>query len=173
VSIPVLLSVIPFSIAHCTFLVARGRIPQLEKGHDGFIHNSLQFSTCRFRFYPTLPLSEIVYLNRKAIIQAIDPKDIEITMEVTREMVRRGQPVHACEPLEQSFFVTSWSGAWRELDFSPAVKHGEGQASLPKLQVLGESKVLGRPDRCEYTSQPTVFSQIVNMLICSLSNNHV
>lgn len=154
---PIFCCIASFFVVHWTRSLVRGRIPQLDKGHDGFIHNSLQFSGCRFRINPTTPLSEIVYLNRKAIVQALDPKDIDITLEVTREMVRRGQVVHVCEPLEQSFFVTSWSGAWRDLDFSPAVKQGQNQGSAPKLLLLGESKVLGGPDRCEYTCQHYLF----------------
>jgi hypothetical protein len=76
-----------------------------------------------------------------------------------REMVRRGQGTHICEPFERSFFVTNWSAAWKGLDFGPAVKAGENEASAVKLLVLGESKILDGPDRCKETSARHTFHE--------------
>lgn len=130
----------------------RGRLPQLQQDRHAFIHNSLQISTVRLRIDKSTPLSEIAYQNRKAIIQAADPKDIEISLAVTREMVRRGQPTHICEPFEKSYFVTNWTAAWKGLDFSPAIreqkKGGSSEADL-KLFVLGDCHVEGGPQRCK------------------------
>jgi hypothetical protein len=115
----------------------------------------LHYSTSRFRIDPSTPVSEIAYQNRKAIIEALDEKDIATNIAVVSEMVRRGQIVHVCEPFERSFFVTNWTAAWKGLDFSPAIKEpepNENGTSAPKLFVLGESKIIGGPDRCKQLS---------------------
>jgi hypothetical protein len=133
----------------------RGRVPQLDQDRNAFIHNSIHYGTSRFRIDPSTPLSELAYQNRLAIIQAVDQKDIEIGLTVSREMVRRKQALHICEPLETSFNVTSWTAAWRELDFSAAIKRQdtvEAEQSALKFLVLGEAKELASPSRCKYSS---------------------
>lgn len=130
----------------------RGRIPKLDGDRNAFIHNALHYSTSRFPVDPSTPLSEIAYQNRKAIIESLDEKDISTNIAVVHEMVRRRQPVHVCELFERSFFVTNWTAAWKGLDFSPAIKEPEHVAngiSNLKLFILGESKVVGGPDRCK------------------------
>ena len=132
----------------------RRRVPKLEgDAADSFIHNSMHYSTARFKMDPSTPVSQIAYENRRAIKQALDPKDIVIGMTVVREMVRRGQVNMTREPFERSLHVTNWTAAWRSLDFSPVVKGQEKvqEASRrPKLLVLGEAKVSRRPvGRCE------------------------
>ncbi|TAQ86634.1 hypothetical protein B7494_g5046 [Chlorociboria aeruginascens] len=128
----------------------RGRFPQLERNYDAFIHNSLHYGTARFRDKPSVPLSEIAYLNRQAIIQALDPKDVEIGIAVTREMVRRKQPIHTCEPFEKSMNITNWCAAWKGLDFSGAIKAQEKERperNELKMLVLGDSKEFSAPSR--------------------------
>ena len=69
-------------------------------------------------------------------------------------MVRRGQSTHICNPFEKSYFVTNWTAAWKGLDFSPALKEqkmGDAGTDL-KLFVLGESHVLGGPQKCKWIS---------------------
>lgn len=110
---------------------------------------------------PSTPLSELAYQNRLAHNSALDKKYIDISLVVTREMVRRGQGSHVCEPFDHSFHFTSWNAAWRGLDFSPALKEpveGGGDRTLPKLFVMGLGKVEGGPDRCKRlsTSYPLV-----------------
>ena len=46
---------------------------------------------------------------------------MEIGQIVMREQVKRRQPGHICEPFERSFHVTSWTAAWKGLDFSSAL----------------------------------------------------
>jgi hypothetical protein len=120
---------------------------------DAFIHNSLHCSTANFKMEPSTPVAEIAYQNRLALKQALDPKDIEISMSVVREMVRRGQNIFTCEPLERSYHVASWTSAWRPLDFTSVVK-GQGKVKegsrRPKLLVLGEGRLSTRGvGRCE------------------------
>lgn len=147
----------------------RGRVPQLDRDRNGFIHNGLHYSTARFRIDSSTPLSEIAYLNRLAIIQALDQKEIEIGMAVTREMVRRRQRIHICEPFERSFSVTNWSAAWKGLDFSTAIKgdeNGKSERTALKMVVLGDSKELGMPGRCKWTLFISP-SREINTSLCS------
>ncbi|KAJ9132457.1 Chloramphenicol acetyltransferase-like domain protein [Pleurostoma richardsiae] len=134
----------------------RGRIPQLSDPatRQAFVHNSLHYATARFRFGPSTPVSEIAYRNRQAIKQALDQKDIELGLTVIREMVRRGQPIHICEPFERSFNVTNWCPAWREVDFSAALEGGKKDAREGrelKLLVVGQGTELHTPSRYHST----------------------
>lgn len=71
-------------------------------------------------------------------------------MTVNREMVRRKQNTHICEPMERSYNITNWSAAWNGLDFSPAVQEQKKlQDKKLRLLVLGESKEVKSPDRCK------------------------
>lgn len=75
---------------------------------------------------------------------------MEIGAVVVREMVRRGQSMHTCEPWDTSYFVSNWCGLWRRLDFGSAVlgeKREPGAA--PNFLVLGRGNVPGGPLRCE------------------------
>ncbi|KFX93509.1 hypothetical protein V490_04807 [Pseudogymnoascus sp. VKM F-3557] len=146
----------------------RGRIPELDQNRDGFVHNALAYSTARFPMCRSTLLSEIVYHNRKAIIEAADPKDISIGVAITQEMVRRGQGTHIVRPFESSYFVTNWSAAWRGLDFSPAVKEDEKErdaSAALKAFVFGDSGVASNPQRFN----STVMSKTDEGYWCSFS----
>jgi hypothetical protein len=97
-------------------------------------------------------VAEIAYRNRLAITEALDPRDIEVGKAVRREMVRRGQGIHICEPFERSVNVSNWAAAWKGLDFRSAVRGqvaGETGRDPLHMLVLGESKVEGAPHRCK------------------------
>jgi hypothetical protein len=151
----------PFTDANPPLKV-RGRIPELDQNRDGFVHNALAYSTARFPMCRSTLLSEIVYHNRKAIIEAADPKDISIGVAITQEMVRRGQGTHIVRPFESSYFVTNWSAAWRGLDFSPAVKEDEKErdaSAALKAFVFGNSGVASNPQRCKNMRPPINLNQ--------------
>jgi hypothetical protein len=117
--------------------------------NDSFIHNSLHYATAHFRIDASTPVSEIAYQNRQAIKQALDEKDIDIGMSVTREMVRRGQSIHICEPFQRSYHISNWCGAWNGLDFSSTIKEGKERAAV-KLLVVGQGNKPGAPRRCKH-----------------------
>jgi hypothetical protein len=74
-------------------------------------------------------------------------------MAIYRELTRRCQSQHICEPLEKSYHVTNWSSAWRGLDFTPALEVSatkERQGKVPSVLVLGESMESSNPCRCEF-----------------------
>jgi hypothetical protein len=137
----------------------RGRHPDLPCGEsDGFIHNSLHYATAHFRIGASTPVSEIAYRNRQAINQALKEEDIEVGMSVTREMVRRGQPIHICEPFERFYSVSNWCGAWKGLDFRGAVALTDPEREERTLLdvdmlVVGQGNKPGAPRRCKYPKQ--------------------
>lgn len=141
----------PFSL---TSPAVRGRIPQLSAPErDGFIHNGMTYATARFRLEPSTPVSEIAYLNRKAVNESTKPEEVDITLAVMREMVRRGQVMHTCEPMEKSYSVTNWCGAWKGIDWSKAAKRGENEADESEkmdILILGQGGELKTPRRCKF-----------------------
>ncbi|CAK7211029.1 hypothetical protein SCUCBS95973_000991 [Sporothrix curviconia] len=110
----------------------RGRTPKLSGPEaGGFLHNAMAHSSSRFHLSKETPLHEIASQNRKGINEMLTPEGTEIHLAIVREMVRRKQTLHTCEPFEKSYSITSWSAAWKDVDFSPAVV---GYSSLEKTQ---------------------------------------
>ncbi|KAK0627357.1 hypothetical protein B0T14DRAFT_600591 [Immersiella caudata] len=133
----------------------RGRIPELSDPDavKGFIQNGLLYSTSRFRFHHGIPLGEIARGNRESIRRTLEPDTIDLYMAIQRELTRKCQGQHICEPLEKSYHVTNWSSAWRGLDFTPALESAakeERGGKVPKVVVLGEALELGLP--CRFSS---------------------
>jgi hypothetical protein len=131
----------------------RGRIPPLSSPDQraGYVHNGLVYATSRFPFQQFLTLGDIALMNRQAILRTLDPNLIDTLMAVAREVTRRRQKMHICEPLEKSYHVSNWSPAWRELDFSKALDAGAKEARGDKrlrLLVLGQGKESKFPYRC-------------------------
>ncbi|CAK7217752.1 hypothetical protein SBRCBS47491_003277 [Sporothrix bragantina] len=110
----------------------RGRVPKLSGPEaGGFLHNGMAHASCHFRMSKKTPLHEIANLNRQAINEILTPEGTEIHLAIAREMVRRKQTLHICEPFEKSYSITSWPAAWKDIDFLPAV---EGYSALEKPQ---------------------------------------
>ncbi|CEJ61932.1 hypothetical protein PMG11_10448 [Penicillium brasilianum] len=114
--------------------------------YEGFIHNSLHYATARFQIDGSTPISEIAYRNRQSVNQALEQDDIDIGMSVTREMVRRGQPIHICEPFERFYSISNWCGAWKTLNFNSAVTK-QDQHRKADILVIGQSNKAGAPRR--------------------------
>ncbi|KAL1873436.1 hypothetical protein VTK73DRAFT_981 [Phialemonium thermophilum] len=93
----------------------RGRVSRLSgPDSDGYIHNALHFASARFRIGSSTSLGEIAWRNRQAIDEALQESEIEAGLTVARELVRRGQNMHICEPFERSYSIISWCTAWRD-----------------------------------------------------------
>ncbi|CEJ89393.1 hypothetical protein VHEMI05237 [[Torrubiella] hemipterigena] len=120
-----------------------GRAPNL----DNYIHNCLFDSTARLPVGPSTSIGDIAFANRQALETAARPEDFEISMATYREMCRRRQSSHTCEPGDRSFYVSNWSAAWRGIDFSSVVKGEKKAEGIPKFVVLGQSKQLSDPSR--------------------------
>lgn len=131
----------------------RGRIPQLSSpAREGYIHNGMTYATSRYRHSRSAPVSDIAYLNRQAVNEAMMPEDVDIGLAVMREMVKRGQVMHTCEPFEKSYSVTNWCGAWKGVNFTNAVERGEKQGDETRkldMLILGQGAELKAPKRCK------------------------
>ncbi|QKD57140.2 uncharacterized protein FOBCDRAFT_140309 [Fusarium oxysporum Fo47] len=125
----------------------RGRHTDLPKS-ERYIHNALAFSTARFPVCRDTPLMDIAVQNRRAVNRATTQAGIDCSLAVMKEMHRSGKSMHICEPFEISYATTNWSGAWANIDFSPASKvrmgkteQGSSSSTTPTL-VFGHA--LGR-----------------------------
>jgi len=132
----------------------RGRIPELAEPEQsrGFIHNGQVYGIARFPFSHSVSIGEIAQRNRQGIKEILDPDAIEVQEAVRREMQRRKQGTHVCEPFERSHGISNWSPAWRDLDFSPALQDGAKEARDGKplrLVVLGQGTEAKTPKRCK------------------------
>lgn len=115
----------------------------------------MTYGTAHFRYDPFTPLSEIAYLNRQAVNQAMKPEEVDIGLAVMREMVKRKQNMHTCEPFEKSYSVTNWCGAWKDLDFQPAVEKREKEGKESQkldMFIVGHGGELKTPRRCKLHS---------------------
>ncbi|KAG7125639.1 Acetyltransferase adrJ like protein [Verticillium longisporum] len=145
----------PVTISLAQTVNLRGRVPQLlSPARDGFIHNALTYATSRYRHSRSTSVGEIAYLNRQAVNEALTPEEIDVRLAVMREMVKRGQSMHICEPFEKSYSVTNWCGAWKGVDFTNAAKRGEKQGGETRqldMLVLGHGGERKTPKRFHST----------------------
>ncbi|KAF4457121.1 Alpha-1,2-mannosidase family protein [Fusarium austroafricanum] len=100
----------------------RGRHANLPKSKR-YIHNALAFSGTRLPVCRDTPLVDIAVQSRRAVNKATTQASIDRSLAVMKEMHRSGRSMHVCEPFEMSYATTNWSGAWMNIDFSPASKH--------------------------------------------------
>ncbi|ERT01132.1 uncharacterized protein SPSK_10768 [Sporothrix schenckii 1099-18] len=140
----------------------RGRLPQLTgPAMDGWLHNGLTHASTRFRLDRNTPLAQIAKDNHSCVAEMRDPVHVDIHLAIIREMARRKQNMHICEPFETSFSVTSWPAAWRDLDFSAAVATAATTSAEdsgattplppPDVFVIGRSGLLTTPHRFHAT----------------------
>jgi hypothetical protein len=165
-------------------------VPQLQGPKaDAFIHNSISYAATRFRIDSSTPISEIAYHLRKATIEALQPQEMEASMAIIRELTRRGQSIHICEPLDRSYNISSWSGAWKGIDFAcAAIKDtaaatgeeavgAEKNVPKPEMMVLGSAAWRGQFQRCKLPCAPVLrtatrlTTATVNSVIMCKANN--
>jgi hypothetical protein len=111
-------------------------------------------------------------------------KNIEHSLAVSKEMYKRKYPLHVVEPSDLSYAITNWSGAWRDIDFGPAVMRQEGReldasqkiAAVPL--VFGQSLLRNFPTRfnsqimskadggywCDFTAIPKTMADVESLL---------
>ncbi|CAK7200044.1 hypothetical protein SEUCBS139899_002732 [Sporothrix eucalyptigena] len=137
----------------------RGRFSSMTgPAVGGFLHNGMAHASSRFHMTKKTPLSEIASHNRHAIDEVLTPEGAEVHLAIAREMVRRKQTLHICEPFERSYSITSWPAAWKDLDFSPAVvgyseleKSQQETHKPPELFVIGRGGERKTPHRFHAT----------------------
>lgn len=128
------------TVAVTTTMNCLGRHPALPADKP-YLHNA----TSSALFHTTNPgkvsLAELAYKHRLAVIEGSKLENIERSLAVSRELWKRRRSLHIVEPGQLSFSCTNWCGAWRNLDFSPAVVSRERDDECPKASplVLGHS----------------------------------
>ena len=134
-------------------VAGRGRHPALPADKP-YLHNAVTYAIARMPISGDAPLCELAYRHRLGVRKGLELESMQRDLAVTREMCRRKYAIHICEPLELSYSVTNWCGAWRDIDFAPAVMRSEktaGQAAPPSAAplVLGHSLERNVTTRCE------------------------
>ncbi|KAM0254575.1 hypothetical protein ACHAQJ_006610 [Trichoderma viride] len=98
----------------------RGIHSTLPKSHH-YLHNAIIFAPTHAAVSRSKPpASEIAYGSRLAVLDSIQPANMERCLAVSRELHMQDIPMHICEPWEFSYGVTNWCNAWHGLDFSVA-----------------------------------------------------
>jgi hypothetical protein len=165
-----------------TTLNIRGRHPALPADKP-YLHNGLSFAVSRLPIAKT-SLAEVAYKNRLAVNEELQLKNIEHSLAVSKEMYKRKYPLHVVEPSDLSYAITNWSGAWRDIDFGPAVMRQEGReldasqkiAAVPL--VFGQSLLRNFPTRfnsqimskadggywCDFTAIPKTMADVESLL---------
>ncbi|KAH6603244.1 hypothetical protein Trco_008019 [Trichoderma cornu-damae] len=139
----------------------RGIHPNLPKGHH-YLHNALVFCVSHAAVSRSKPpASELAYGNRLAILDAIQPANMERGLAVSRQLGIRNIPMHICEPWEFSYGTTNWCNAWHGIDFSVASISRTGK----KQDGDGSSGDDGKTMDGAAASTPLIFGH-------SLERNH-
>ncbi|OOQ82522.1 hypothetical protein PEBR_40002 [Penicillium brasilianum] len=164
-----------------TSLNIRGRHPALPADKP-YLHNGLSFAVARLPVAKT-PLAEVAYKNRLAVNEELKLENIERSLAVSKEMYKRQYQIHVVEPLDLSYAITNWCGAWRELDFGPAVVRTEDSAVAAGVKgpavplVFGHSLQRHIPTRfnaqimckgdggywCDFTAIPKTMAKVESL----------
>ncbi|UKZ94364.1 uncharacterized protein TrAFT101_009238 [Trichoderma asperellum] len=138
----------------------RGSHPSLPKSHK-YLHNALVFAPTHAAISRSKPpASEIAYRTRLAIVQSLQPANMERGLAVARELYLHNILMHICEPWEFSYGVTNWCNAWHGIDFSAASirraeqgveKMEEGDGAVPAPLVFGHALERNHPNRLSAT----------------------
>ncbi|KAJ5880384.1 BCL5p protein [Penicillium subrubescens] len=165
-----------------TSLNMRGRHPALPADKP-YLHNALSFAVARLPIAKT-PLAEVAYQNRLAVNEELQLKNIERSLAVTKELYKRKYPLHVVEPSDLSYAITNWCGAWRVIDFGPAVVKTEdsdltaGANTRAVPLVFGHSFQRNYPTRfssqimckadggywCDFTTIPKTMAKVESLL---------
>lgn len=165
-----------------TSLNMRGRHPALPADRP-YLHNALSFAVARMPLAKT-PLAEVAYQNRLALNQELQLANIERSLAVTKELYKRGKPLHIVQSMDLSYAITNWCGAWRDINFGPAVMRsgnekvtaGEMITAVPlvfghslerHLPTRFNSQIMCKADGgywCDFTAIPRRMASVERLL---------
>jgi hypothetical protein len=138
-----------------TRCLVRGRHPSLPMDKP-YLHNAHTFLIAHLTLSKATPLEDIAYEHRQALVQALEPSNINQSLAVTREMCHQGYPIHICEPFQVSHNITNWCRAWHGIDFSKVATNSEKATaatteipSSPTPLILGHGLERDLPHRCK------------------------
>ncbi|KAJ5212374.1 BCL5p [Penicillium cinerascens] len=126
----------------------RGRHPALPADKP-YLHNAGIYSVFHMPNPDQVPLAELAYKHRLAVIEALRLENIERSLAARKEIFKPRQSHHIVEADQLSYSCTNWCGAWRNIDFAPAVvskEDADGCVTAAPL-VLGHSLQRSFPTR--------------------------
>lgn len=131
-----------------TIINARGRHPALPADKP-YLHNCTSYAVVHTRNPDKTSLAELAYRHRLGVLEGLKPENVERSLAVTKELWKQKYSIHIVEPGDLSYSSTNWCGAWRDIDFGPAVASDNavnGSVSAPPL-ILGHSLQRTHPTR--------------------------
>jgi hypothetical protein len=123
------------TVAISSAVNCRGRHPALP-ANKPYLHNAGSYGVLHTHSPDQVPLAELAYKHRLAVIEGLRLENIERNLAITKELCKRKQALHIVEPDELSYSCTNWCGAWRNIDFGPAVvprEDSDGCVTAPPL----------------------------------------
>lgn len=135
------------TVALSSTLNCRGRHPALPADKP-YLHNGICYAVTHTPNPDKVSLAELAYKHRLAVIEGLKLENMERSLAVSRVHWERNRSLHIVEPGQFSYSCTNWCGAWRNLDFGPAVISREGD-ECPKAAPL----VFGHSLRRNYPSR--------------------
>lgn len=136
------------TVAVATAMNSRGRHPLLPADKP-FLHNAVSYGVLITPNPGQVPLAELAYKHRLAVVEGLRLETIERHWAVTKELYKQKQSFHIVEPDTLSYSSTNWCGAWRNIDFGPAVvpREDSGECVTAPPLVLGHSVLRNYPTR--------------------------
>ncbi|KAJ5561842.1 BCL5p [Penicillium sp. DV-2018c] len=101
-------------------LNGRGRHPALPADKP-YLHNCICHVVQESPNPNTVSLAKLAYQHRLALIEGMKPESLERNLAVTKELCRKKRMLQITEPGNLGYACTNWCGAWRNIDFGPAV----------------------------------------------------
>jgi hypothetical protein len=150
-----------------TALNVRGRHPALPADKP-YLHNCICHILQQSPNPDKVPLAKLAYQHRLAVLEGIKPESIERNLAVTKELWKRKRMLQIAEPGNLGYSCTNWCGAWRNIDFGPAVATKEGapvNGSAVNGSAVNASALNGSATNETATARPLVLGH-------SLERNH-
>ncbi|KAJ6140212.1 BCL5p [Penicillium samsonianum] len=133
-----------------TAVNGRGRHPALPADKP-YLHNCVCHILMQGPNPHKVSLAKLAHQHRLAVLEGLKPESIERNLAVTKVLWKRKRMLQIAEPGNLSYSCSNWCGAWRNIDFGPAVVSKQGisvneSATAPPL-VLGHSLERNHPTR--------------------------
>ncbi|KAJ5307586.1 BCL5p [Penicillium atrosanguineum] len=139
------------TVAITSAMNCRGRHPALPADKP-YLHNGTCYALLHTPNPDQVSLAELAYKHRLALVEGLKVENIERSWAVSRAHWKRHLSLHIVEPGQLSYSSTNWCGAWRNLDFGPAVVSREGD-ECPNTSPLVLGHALQRAYPTRYNTQ--------------------
>ncbi|KAJ5135663.1 BCL5p [Penicillium bovifimosum] len=103
-----------------TAMNGRGRHPALPADKP-YLHNCICHIVQQSPNPNKVSLGKLAYQHRLAVLEGMQLESIERNLAVTKKLYNRKRMLQVTEPGNLGYACTNWCGAWRNIDFGPAV----------------------------------------------------